>query len=185
MKKRPPKIRKYHLRRFTPKVFAKNTSDRNRHHEAKCQVSSTNKATPSEDLTAFQNKFNKATADNRILETNQLEKFREALIGNAPPRIPPDGIASVNDAWTILEKSLGDTLAHLNFHLGVMEATQPLSDKTIETDPNKAAAWLLQYEKAIEAILRSGDRSATTASNKVKTTQIKPNTTQQLCLQVR
>ena len=45
-------------------------------------------STPSKDLTAFQNKFNKATADNRILKTNQLGKFREVLIGNPVPRIP-------------------------------------------------------------------------------------------------
>ena len=114
---------------------------------------------PSEDFITFQNKFNKATADNRISENDQLEKFREALTGNAASRIPQDGIASINGAWTILEKSFGDPLTHLNFRLGVMKATQPLSDKTIETDPNKAAAWLLQYKNANEAILRLEDRS--------------------------
>ena len=50
-------------------------------------------------------------------------------------------------------------MTHLNFRLGVMKATQPLSDKSIETDPNKAATWFLQYEKAIESILRLGDRT--------------------------
>ena len=33
-----------------------------------------------------------------------------------------------------------------HLQLGVMKATQPLSDKTIEPDPNKAATWFLQYE---------------------------------------
>ena len=33
-----------------------------------------------------------------------------------------------------------------HIQLGVMKATQPLSDKTIEPDPNKAATCFLQYE---------------------------------------
>ena len=50
-------------------------------------------------------------------------------------------------------------MTHLNFCLGVMKATQLISDKSIETDPNNAATWFLQYEKAIESILRLGDRT--------------------------
>ena len=33
-----------------------------------------------------------------------------------------------------------------HLQLRVMKATQPLSDEPIETDPNKAATWFLQYE---------------------------------------
>ena len=40
-----------------------------------------------------------------------------------------------------------------------MKATQPLSDKSIKADPSKAATWFLQFEKAIESILRLGDRT--------------------------
>ena len=40
-----------------------------------------------------------------------------------------------------------------------MKATQPLSDKSIENDPNKAATWFLHYEKAIESILRPGEKT--------------------------
>ena len=50
-------------------------------------------------------------------------------------------------------------MTHLNFRLGVMKSTQLISDKSIETDPNNAATWFLQYEKAIESILRLGDRT--------------------------
>ena len=31
----------------------------------------------------------------------------------------------------------------------------------IETNPSRAAAWFLNYENAVESILRLGDRSAT------------------------
>ena len=96
---------------------------------------------PSKDFITFIDKFKKAAEDNRISKRDQLEKLREA--------------------WSILEKTFGDPLTHLNYRLGVMKATQPLSDKSIETDPNKAAAWFLQYEKAIESILRMGVRSNT------------------------
>ena len=61
-------------------------------------------------------------------------------------------MVSVDNARTILEKVFGNPLTHLNFQLGVMKSTQPLSDKSIETDPNKAAIWFLQYEKAIYRI---------------------------------
>ena len=40
-----------------------------------------------------------------------------------------------------------------------MKATQPLSDKSIENEPNKAATWFLNYEKSIESILRLGERT--------------------------
>ena len=50
-------------------------------------------------------------------------------------------------------------MTHLNFRLGVMKATQPLSDKSIENEPNKAATWFLNYEKSIESILRLGERT--------------------------
>ena len=70
---------------------------------------------------------------------------------------------SVDSAWTILEKAFGNPFTHLNFRLAIMKATQPLTDKVIENDTSRAAAWFLKYEKAVESILilRLGDRSAT------------------------
>ena len=56
----------------------------------------------------FKDKFKIAVSDNRISKTDQLEKLRNALIGNAATRIPPDGITSVDVALTILEKAFGD-----------------------------------------------------------------------------
>ena len=47
---------------------------------------------PSEDFITFKDKFEKADEDNRISKTDQLEKLREALTGNAATRIPPDGV---------------------------------------------------------------------------------------------
>ena len=41
-----------------------------------------------------------------------------------------------------------------------MRAVQPLTDKVIETDPAKATTWFLQYDSAIEAILRLGKQNA-------------------------
>ena len=154
--------------------------------------------TLSEDFITFKDNFKKAAEDNRISKTDQLDKLREALTGSAAPCIPPDGVTSVDDAWSILEKKFGDPLTHLNemtfkangnlldtetehendieaselttfkapltsvddawsileeafgdpsthfnLRLRIMKATQPLSDKTVETDPNKAAMWLL------------------------------------------
>ena len=113
--------------------------------------------TPSEYFITFKDKFNRAAEDNRISKTDQLEKLLEALTGNAASRIPPDGVASVDSAWSFLEKAFRDPLKQLNFRLGTIKANQPLSDKDIETDPNKAAIWFLEFENAIESILRLGD----------------------------
>ena len=49
-------------------------------------------------------------------------------------------------------------LTHLNFWLGIIKSTQPLTDKKIQSDPYKAAALFLPYERAVESILRLGDR---------------------------
>ena len=62
--------------------------------------------------------------------------------------------------WTIQETAFGDPSAHLNFRLNTMRAVQPLTDKVIEINPAKATTWFLQYESAIEAILRLGKRNA-------------------------
>ena len=64
--------------------------------------------TPSEDFVIFKEKFREAAKDNRISKTNQLETLRETLTGNAAFRIPPDGMTSVDDAWSILEKHHGN-----------------------------------------------------------------------------
>ena len=45
---------------------------------------------------------------------------------------------SVDDAGPILEEAFGDPATHFNLRLRVMKAIQPLSDKTVETNPNKA-----------------------------------------------
>ena len=66
---------------------------------------------------------------------------------------------NVVSRYFILFAAFGDPTTHLNFRLGIMKATQPLSDKAIETDPNKAATWFLEFENAIESILRLGDRT--------------------------
>ena len=55
---------------------------------------------PSEDFITFE----KASKDNGISKTDQLEKLREALTGNATSYIPPANIDSVDSVWTILEK---------------------------------------------------------------------------------
>ena len=96
---------------------------------------------PSEDFITFKDKFEKASKDNGIYKTDQLEKLREALTGNAASHIPPADIDSVDSAWTILEKAFGNALNLLNFC--------------------KAAALFLPYKKAVESILRLGDRSNT------------------------
>ena len=52
-------------------------------------------------------------------------------------------------------------LTHLNFWLGIIKSTQPLTDKVIQSDPYKPAALFLPYEKAAKSILRLRDRSNT------------------------
>ena len=47
-----------------------------------------------------------------------------------------------------------------------------MTDKVIKTDPNKAGAWFLQYEKAVESILRLRDRSNTLGMQCFNTTTI-------------
>ena len=45
-----------------------------------------------------------------------------------------------------------------------MKAIPPISDKTIKTDPYKAATWFIQYEKAIEPILKLGEGTTSQCS---------------------
>ena len=54
---------------------------------------------------------------------------------------------------------VNSNLAHINFHLNILKATQTLSDTTIEVDPDKAAKWFLDLENTIQSILRIGDRT--------------------------
>ena len=50
-------------------------------------------------------------------------------------------------------------MEHIKFHLDTLEATQTLSDITIEIDPDKAVVWFLGFDNTIQSILRIVDRT--------------------------
>ena len=97
--------------------------------------------------------------------------------------------SEINDFKTSI-KNIGDRTS-LHALLRDVKATQPLSHKTIETNPNKAVAWLLQYKDTLDSILEMGDTNASLGEqcfNKPVTYQIcerLPHTLQQQMHQIK
>ena len=102
--------------------------------------------TTSEDFIVFEDGFKTAVTDNRVSKSDQLGKLRKALIGDAANRVPPEGITSVDVAWTILETAFGDPAAHLNFRLNTMRAIQPLRDKRTARMTRKSKTSRYQHK---------------------------------------
>ena len=110
----------------------------------------------------FRDRFREAAKENKISKTDQARMIRGAFTGNAAFLTCnlPHGTTPVDDFWSVLEKQFGNSnLAHINFHLNILKATQTLSDTTIEVDPDKAAKWFLDLENTMQTILRIGDRT--------------------------
>ena len=63
-------------------------------------------------------------------------------------------------------------MTHLNFRLRTIKAIQPISDKAIETDPNKAATWLLELhgreklKKIIDMVAKARTNAERRASDR-------------------
>jgi hypothetical protein len=97
--------------------------------------------------------------DNKISRKDQVDKLREVLSGRAKDHIPLDGIRDIEHAWELLDQAFGNPQTVLNFRLARVNSKENLTDKVQETQPEKAVAWFLDMEHAIDAIIRLGARN--------------------------
>ena len=112
-----------------------------------------------EDLLTFKDKFNLAAENNKISKTDQLEKLREVLTGNALNHLPVDGIKDIDVAWEYLRQAFGNPHTCLNHRLAKVTAMPGLTDNLQKQDPAYAAEWYLKMENAVDAIIRLGSRN--------------------------
>ena len=112
-----------------------------------------------EDLITFKDKFNKAAENNKISRTDQIEKLREALTGNALNQLPVDGLRNIDQAWEYLEKAFGNPHTCLNHRLSVVKSMPGLTDNVQKTNPAYADEWFMKMENAEDSVLRLGSRN--------------------------
>ena len=70
-----------------------------------------------EDLLFFKNDFEEAVIANRITKSNQLEKLRECLSGEALKQVPKNLTGGLEAAWNALKSMFGDPERLLKFRM--------------------------------------------------------------------
>ena len=95
---------------------------------------------------------------NRILESDQLDKLRENLKGQALKRVP-ESVKTLSTAWQNLSEAFGSPMIVLKERL---KGLNKLGFMPAETNPNKQISWLLDFESALQDIIDGGLWSAST-----------------------
>ena len=112
-----------------------------------------------EDLITFKDKFNLAAENNKISKTDQVEKLREVLTGNALSHLTVDGITDIELAWEYVDQAFSNPHTCLNHRLAKVKSMPGLTDNIEQTQPGYAADWYLKMESAVDSVLRMGTRN--------------------------
>ena len=105
-----------------------------------------------EDLIKFKSKMEDCFRKNRILESDQLDKLRENLKGQALKRVP-ESVKALSTAWQNLSEAFGSPMIVLKERL---KGLNKLGFMPAETNPNKQISWLLDFESALQDIIDLG-----------------------------
>ena len=105
-----------------------------------------------EDLLKFKDKMQECFRKNRILESDQLDKLRENLKGQALKRVP-DSVKSLETAWKNLSDAFGSPMIVLKERL---KGLVKLGTMPADTSPNKQISWFLDFESVLNDIIDLG-----------------------------
>ena len=157
-----------------------NTPDNTQGGEHGDDTKSTEHTAPTEDdapqpqrqineLSKQAHKRKKAREDAKALHTNIMRDYnnlKQEVLRHGPYYFTAEDHVIANGMkerapWKEQMSNISKDLKHLKFliHINTIEATQTLSDRTIEIDPDKAIAWYLGFETTIHSTLRLGDRT--------------------------
>ena len=112
-----------------------------------------------EDFLYFKKDFEETVIANRISRSNQLEKLRECLIGEAIKQVPKNMTGGIAAAWEALKVMFGDPSKLLRFRLRALEELGQFPPSLKGNQPNYAAqaAWLAPLLVELGEIISLGE----------------------------
>ena len=114
---------------------------------------------PGEDLLYFKKDFEECVVANRISRSNQLEKLRECLAGEALKQIPKNMTGGILAAWQSLKSMFGDPERLLKFRLKALDDLGKFPPSLKGGQPNYVAqtAWLAPFLVEVSEIISLGE----------------------------
>ena len=106
-----------------------------------------------EDFVKFKEKMKECFKKNRVPASDQLDKLRENLKGQALKRVP-ETLKDLERAWQNLSEAFGSPLVVLDERL---KSLSKLGNLPSDTNPKKQITWLLDFEAVLQDILDLGD----------------------------
>merc|ERR1719209_295346 len=113
----------------------------------------------SEDFLEFLEKFSKAVIANKIPKEDQLDKLREVLSGKAKAQVPAK-TEDIDRAWELLRSAFGDPMLLLKYRKQALAKIGAYPENATKNNPQKVVEWCLEMERAIDDVVKLGDREA-------------------------
>ena len=113
----------------------------------------------SEDFLEFLEKFSKAVIANKIPKEDQLDKLREVLSGKAKAQVPAK-TEDIDRAWELLKSAFGDPMLLLKYRKQALGRIGAYPENATKNNPQKVVEWCLEMERAIDDVVKLGDREA-------------------------
>ena len=113
-----------------------------------------------EDLLFFKNDFEEAVIANRITKSNQLEKLRECLSGEALQQVPKNMTGGLESAWNALKSMFGDPERLLKFRMKKLDDLGKFPPSMIGNTPNyhAQATWLAPFLVELNEVISLGEK---------------------------
>ena len=113
-----------------------------------------------EDLLFFKNDFEEAVIANRITKSNQLEKLRECLSGEALKQVPKNLTGGLEAAWNALKSMFGDPERLLKFRMKKLDDLGKFPPSMIGNAPNyhAQATWLAPFLVELSEVISLGEK---------------------------
>ena len=108
---------------------------------------------PGEDFVKFRDKLKECFRKNRVPASDQLDKLRENLTGQALKRVP-ETLKDLDRAWQNLSEAFGSPLIVLKERL---KSLSELGNIPSDEDPGEQITWLLDFEAVLQDILDLGE----------------------------
>ena len=108
---------------------------------------------PGQDFVSFKEKMLSRFRRNKVCKTDQLEKLRECLKGQAL-RLVPDSVKKVDEAWSTLTNAFGDPSRVLQHRLSQMKQLGQYED---QKNYKQKVELLIQFESIVDDLIKMGE----------------------------
>ena len=111
--------------------------------------------TNNDNFMTFQEKFKKCCITNQIPKSDQLEKLREVLKGNAK-KLVPERTETMERAWDLLKAAYGDPMILLRHRKENLLKLGEYPDDQAKTNPQKIVEWFLAFKGLADELIKVG-----------------------------